>query len=498
MWHQLVLAAGLVLTGSLAGIALDSTAIAAEKTAGEAALVERGEYIARAADCMACHVGPNGTPFAGGKPVPTPLGNIIATNISSSKEFGIGNYSVRDLTGVLREGKTPTGKHLYPAMPYPAYRGLTADDIEALHAYLQTVPAVEHAPEAKTNLDFPFNMRFLMIGWNLINLDEEVSASEKDRGSYLVENLAHCGTCHTPRDDMMGSDETQYLGGSQLGRWYAPNITSDEFAGIGGWSEEQLADYFKHGQAGYIAQAAGPMGEAVHHGLQYLSDSDRMAIASYLKTVPPIADDQQENPVFDSRINTQLIGRDPVVIKATRFEPEKLERHGLKAEDIEDPDSAPGLYQQHCAGCHMDDGTGQPVSFYASLQGNTALRSANPRNLVAVILEGVAYNGATPRPLMPGFEGELDSQEIADLANYVRVEFGGHTTSNIDANQVNHIASGEQPVSGLIRYAPLLAWLGVLVAVLLIIGLVWFFWARRRRQHAPRASRHTPKNKVRP
>ncbi|SDR72134.1 Cytochrome c, mono-and diheme variants [Halopseudomonas litoralis] len=491
MRHQLLMAAGLFLVGSMYG----ATAMAAETPDNQAQLIERGKYIARAADCMACHIGPDGTPFAGGKPTPTPLGDIVATNISSSKEFGIGEYSVEDLTGVLHDGKTPTGKHLYPAMPYPDYRGMTADDIEALQAYLQTVPAVEHAPEAETNLDFPFNMRFLMIGWNVINLDEEVTATDMDRGRYLVEHLAHCGTCHTPRDDLMGSDEGRYLAGAQLERWHAPNITSDETAGIGSWSNRQLADYFKHGQTGYLAQAAGPMGEAVHHSLQYLTDSDRMAIAAYLKTVPQIADDQQKHPVFDPQINRQLIGRDPVVIKATRFKPEELQSHGLKTEDIEDPDSAAGLYLQHCAGCHMEDGSGQPVSFYASLQGNTALRSANPRNLVAVILDGVAYNGATPRPLMPGFEGKLDNQQIAKVANYVRVEFGGHTSSNIDANQVDHIASGEQPVSGLIRYAPILAWLGVLVAVLLIIGLVWFFWARRRRQYAPRASRHTAHSK---
>src|SRR5690554_6778380 len=180
-------------------------------------LVKQGHYIARAADCMACHVGPDDTPLAGGKPTATPLGNIIAPNISSSKKYGIGNYSVDDLTGVLRDGKTPSGRHLYPAMPYPAYRGMTDDDIKALYAYWQTVPAVEQAPEAQTDLDFPFNVRLLMIGWKLVNLDdEEPSSTANDqlaRGQYLVDTLAHCGTCHTPRDATMGSDDERYLGG---------------------------------------------------------------------------------------------------------------------------------------------------------------------------------------------------------------------------------------------------------------------------------------------
>lgn len=120
---------------------------------------------------MACHVGLDGAPYAGGKPIVTPMGEIIASNISSSKKYGIGKYSVKDLTNVLRNGKTPAGSHLYPAMPYPDYRSMTDEDIQALHAYWQTVPAVEKAPDAKTSLAFPFNMRFLMIGWNAMNLD---------------------------------------------------------------------------------------------------------------------------------------------------------------------------------------------------------------------------------------------------------------------------------------------------------------------------------------
>lgn len=475
---QLSSATVYVLIGSLAGT---GAALAANE---DSQLVEKGEYIARATDCIACHIGPDGTPYAGGKANATPLGDIIAPNISSSKEHGIGEYSLEDLTKVLRDGKAPYGKHLYPAMPYPDYRGMTDDDIAALYAYLQTTPAVEYAPEATTNLSFPFNIRPSMIVWNAMNLGKydppEGLDDQEARGQYLVDSLGHCGTCHTPRDAMMGSDYDQYLGGAQLGSWHAPNITSDEMAGIGAWSNQQLADYFKHAQVDYLAQATGPMGEAVHHSLQYLTDEDRLAMAAYLKTVPPIADDKQQHAVFDSEISNELAGREPVVIKATRYQQGQLAEHGLKPDDIKDPDSPAGLYAQHCAACHSDDGYGQPDSHYASLYGNTTLRSADPRNLVAVVLKGVAYSGATPRPLMPGFEGELDNQAVASIANHVRTKFGGHTASNIDADQVAYIASGKQPVSSFIRYAPLLAWTGIVVLVLLIIaGGVWI-WRRRR------------------
>lgn len=478
-------AALFALVGGLAGTA------AAAPSDTDAQLVERGEYIARATDCIACHIGPDGMPYAGGKANATPLGDIVAPNISSSKKYGIGDYSLEDLTRVLRDGKAPGWKHLYPAMPYPDYRGMTDKDIEALYAYLQNIPAVDHAPEAETDLSFPFNIRPMMIVWNTMNLGKysppEGLDEQEARGQYIVDHMAHCGTCHTPRDDMMGSDYDRYLGGSQLGSWFAPNITSDETSGIGGWSNRQLAEYFKHGQVSYLAQAAGPMGEAVHHSLQYLTEEDRLAMAAYLKTVPPISDNGQQQAIFNPELSAPAAELEPVVVKATRFNPDQLGEHGLKPDDIEKPGSPEGLYAQHCAACHRDDGLGQPASHYASLNGNTTLRSANPRNLVAVILRGVAFSGATPRPLMPGYEGKLDNQEIADIANYVRTEFGGHSASDISKDDVAYIASGEQPVSDLIRYAPTLAWIGVLIVVLLIVAGIWIW--RRRRQQGARAGR---------
>lgn len=472
------------LCALIGGLASTTAALAVESNTQ---LVEQGEYIARATDCIACHIGPDGTPYAGGKANLTPMGDIVAPNISSSEEYGIGSYSLSDLTRVLREGKAPGGKYLYPAMPYPSYRGMTDEDIEALYAYLQSTPPVDYSPEAETDLGFPFNIRLTMTVWNAMNLGEytppEGLDDKESRGQYLVDHLAHCGTCHTPRDSMMGSDYDRYLGGAQLGSWFAPNISSDETAGIGAWSSQQLADYFKHGQVSYLAQATGPMGEAVHHSLQYLTEEDRLAMAAYLKTVPPISDEDQQQAVFDPELSVPLAQLEPVVIKATHYRSDELAEHGLKPGDIDEPGSPEGLYAQHCAACHRDDGLGQPASHYASLQGNTAVRSANPRNMITVILKGVSYSGATPRPLMPGFEGKLDNQQIADIANFVRTEFGEHSSSSIEAENVAYIASGRQPVSTFIRLAPMLAWTGVLILLLLIAGGIWA-WRRRRHQRA--------------
>lgn len=463
-----------------------TTGIAADN---DSPLVKKGQYIARATDCLSCHVGTDGTPFAGGKPISTPLGDVVAPNISSSKKYGIGKYSVEDLTKVLRDGKTSWFRHLYPAMPYPAYHGMTDEDIHALYAYLQTVQPVERKPEAETDLDFPFNIRSSMIVWNALNLGKNYPQQKIDdqalRGRYIVDNMAHCGTCHTPRNAIMGSDFSQYLGGAQLGSWYAPNITSDTTAGVGAWSIEKLVNYLKNGQADYVAQAAGPMAEAVHYSLKYLKNEDLTAIASYLKTVPAIANTEQKKPLFDAAISALISDRKPEVTQPTRYASDELAEHGLKTGAIEKPGSASALYAQQCASCHGVDGFGQPDSFYASLNGNTTLRSTNPRNVVAVIFNGVAINGATPRPLMPGFESKLDNQAIAILANYVRTEFGGHATSNISAEQVAYINSGKQPISALIRYAPLLAWLSIVVLVILIFSGIWFWWDRRRRTACP-------------
>lgn len=494
MRKQSLRTTGLLVLGSMVGITTAHASEATETTSPRAE-IEHGKYIARAADCAACHMGPDGTPYAGGRPISTPMGDVVATNITSSKEYGIGDYSLEDLTNVLRHGKTPDGSHLYPAMPYPSYRGMKQDDIAALYAYLQSIPAVDREPEAHTDMDFPFNFRILMAMWNTLELEDDPASQGQDgavsRGQYLVDHLAHCGTCHTPRDDFMASDSTRYLSGARLGIWSAPNITSDETSGIGAWQDQQLADYFKHGMAGYVAQAAGPMGEAVHQSLQYLSEKDRLAIAAYLKTVPAIEDDAQQQPVFDQMANQALLGHEPVVSPATRHREDTLATQGLRPDDIAQPDTGQGLYLTHCAACHAADGNGQPVSYYPSLNGNTTLRRADPRNLIAVITEGVAYQGATPLPQMPGFAEVLSHAETAKVANHVRTEFGGHDESQLTAQDVNELITGERPVPALIRHAGTLAWLGIIVAVTLAGLAGWWLWRRRDRRQPASATSNT-------
>ena len=59
----------------------------------QASPVERGAYLAKAADCMACHTKQGGKPYAGGLGFNLPFGTLYSTNITPDKETGIGNYS---------------------------------------------------------------------------------------------------------------------------------------------------------------------------------------------------------------------------------------------------------------------------------------------------------------------------------------------------------------------------------------------------------------------
>lgn len=118
------------------------------------ALANRGAYVARTADCMACHH----DDYSGGVPIETPIGNIYSTNITPSTRYGIGNYTESDFKKALQKGSAPNHQ-LYPTMPYPSYHGMTDKDISALFAYFQTIPIVDKPPEKTTHLSFLLNIR---------------------------------------------------------------------------------------------------------------------------------------------------------------------------------------------------------------------------------------------------------------------------------------------------------------------------------------------------
>ena len=438
-------------------------------------LVNRGAYIARAADCMACH----GEDYTGGTAIETPMGDIYSTNITPSKRYGIGNYTETDLKNALQKGRTPSHM-LYPAMPYPSYSGMKEEDISALFAYLQTVPPIDDAPEYKTNLPFPFNIRSLMIGWNFLNVpsteNRDGLTETQQRGEYIVNHLEHCGTCHTPRNSTMGFDKKMYLSGAQLGHWHAPNITPDESSGIGSWSEQDIVTYLRTGELDQRAYAGGPMGEAVAHSTRYLKNEDLTAIASYLKAVPAIQTEDKVAAVDVSRLPTPIsesITHDLLAQKDYLAQ--------AKAQVSNGSNSPESLYLAVCASCHGVDGYGQPDARYAPIVGLSSIRREKPDALVNMILHGV--EGATnTSPIMPGFSDELNSEQIAGIANYVRVNFGGLTSSDVSASDVDRIATTDVAKPFLIKYAGLLAVIGIIVAIIIIVFIIRAILRSRRRR----------------
>ena len=399
-------------------------------------VANRGAYIARTADCMACHR----EDYSGGVAIETPIGNIYSTNITPSQRYGIGNYTEDDFRKALKKGRAPTHQ-LYPAMPYPSYHGMADADISALFAYFQTVPPVEESPEKITKLPFPLNIRTLMLAWNVINVPSTENRSGlnqiQQRGEYLVNNLEHCGTCHTPRNLTQGLDKKKYLSGAPLGKWYAPNITPDNDSGIGRWSENDIVTYLRTGMLDKRAYAGGPMAEAVAHSTRYLSDDDLSAMAAYLKVVPIIKTDDYVIPVDTSRlpnpvsssITYNLIEQKDYLAKA------KATNASVNNNDQNSPKV---LYLAACASCHGVDGYAQPDARYASIVGLSSIRRVKPDALINVIAYG-AKGALNTSPKMPGFEKELTHAQIASITNYVRINFGGLTTSDVSASEVKRI-----------------------------------------------------------
>jgi mono/diheme cytochrome c family protein len=412
-------------------------------------------------------------PFAGGLPIDTPLGTIYSTNITPSADFGIGRYTEEQFSRALRRGIRGDGAHLYPAMPYTSYAKFTDEDTHALYLYFKQAikPVDARAPE--TELPFPMNIRLSMLGWNLLFLDGQVftpdpkQSAQWNRGAYLVAGATHCSTCHTPRGFLMQEEASRALSGAPVGPWYAPNITSDPTSGIGSWSKEELAAFLRDGHLRGKAQAAGSMGEAVVHSFQHLTADDLDAIATYVKTVPPIHDGAAGGSRFAAGSMFSDLG-------------ELRGRDGITSANDASASGA-ALFQGNCASCHSAEGQGSKDGYYPSLFHNSATGAKNATNLIAAILYGVDRTVSGKQAFMPGFGGQptdasqLSDRDIAMLGTYVLAHYGpGDTT--ISEQQVGEIRRGG-PTSSLL----LLARGGLGAAGIVVILAVAFLAFRRRK-----------------
>jgi mono/diheme cytochrome c family protein len=377
-----------------------------------AAAVARGEYLLKAADCVACHtVGESGKPFAGGVAFKLPFGTIYSSNITPDPTYGIGAYTDDEFVRAVREGVRRDGKHLYPAFPYTSYTQLSRDDVLAIKAYLWTLPPVAQ-PNRANELGFPFDQRWGMILWDAAFhksgrfTPDPTKSAQWNSGAYLATALGHCGECHTPRNLGFGLEHGRELAGEELQGWRAYNITADPQHGIGSWTDDQILAYLASGHAPSHASAGGPMLEAVSHSLQFLNPADASALVTYLRTVPahegkhPITVDAQPPAVVAS--NAMLPSPDEL----------RSESQGL------------ALFEGACASCHQWNGSGRQTP-YASLQGMRSVNDPSAKNVTQVILQGAKMRVGDSDVFMPAFADAYSNAEVAALANYVVGHFGG-------------------------------------------------------------------------
>jgi len=396
--------------GFLAVALLIASATMARSDTGAPA--SRGEYIARAGDCVACHSVRGGKAFAGGLKMGTPLGAIYATNITPDKETGIGDYSLADFDKAVRSGIAKDGHHLYPAMPYPSYAKLTDEDVRALYDFfMKEVPPV-HQANIASEISWPLNMRWPISLWNVVFVDHSPYEAKRDhdadwnRGAYLVQGLGHCGACHTPRGlawDEKSLDEgsNSYLSGAMLDFWSAPNLRGDVNAGLGRWAKEDIAEFLKtgHNRDGTVF---GSMIDVINNSSPYLSDADVNAMAIYLKSLPGV---DGSGAVFAANDETAK---------------------ALRAGHVDATGAA--TYVGHCVSCHVDDGKGF-APYLPPLAGNPTVLDRDPSSLINLVLNGanpIVVKGTPDAYRMPQFRIILSDSEVADVVTFIRNAWGNH------------------------------------------------------------------------
>jgi mono/diheme cytochrome c family protein len=371
----------------------------------------RGEYIAVLGDCAFCHTRPAGPAYAGGRALRSPIGVIYSSNITPDRVTGIGSYSLPDFMRVIRLGVTPDGTRLYPAMPYTAYAKVSDEDLQDLFAYLQSGPAPVRQASPAGEMVWPLNIRWPLAFWILAFHDnsrfiaDASRSAQWNRGAYLVQGLAHCGACHTPRGlffqekDVSGKT-TAYLSGTEFDGASPINLRGNSGDGLGRWSSSDLANLLKSGSNEHSA-VTGAMADAVRHSTQYMTDDDVTAIAVYVKSLSPAPEDGRAKFLAsDSTLRTVMAGNERSV--------------------------GGRIYMDSCAACHRLSGQGENLTF-PSLAGNPSVLSSNPASLIGVILGGARMPSTALAPTgltMPGFDWRYDDIDIAAVATFTRSSWG--------------------------------------------------------------------------
>lgn len=357
--------------------------------------IARGKALATAADCASCHTADPAKPFAGGKRIDTPFGAIYSPNLTPDRETGLGAWSDDDFTRALRYGVAPDGSRYYPAFPYAYFTKLTRQDLLAIRAYLATLAPFRNT-RPPPQLHWPLNYRVVMRAWNFLFFRPGIfepyqqESAQWNRGAYLVEGVAHCGGCHTPKNILGADKRRRAYGGGLADGWFAPRLDGAPRSGLKSWSVDDIVEYLQSGRNGK-SHADGPMADVVVHSTSVMSDADVRAIAVYLKDLPAGAPEPAVSPPLPAEMT-----------------------------------AGKTVYDHACIACHGADGSGAP-RIYPPLPGNANLQSADPASTLRIILDG-AQTVTTPRApnagSMPGYAKQLSDQEIAAVTNYIRNSWG--------------------------------------------------------------------------
>ena len=378
----------------------------AERPSFDAATVEQGRLIAAAGYCAACHTAPGGAPYAGNYPMVTSFGTIYASNITPDPETGIGEWSPEAFRRAMHEGVDREGRNLFPAFPYDHFTKMSDADVDAVYAYIMTdIPPVKEITK-QPSIPFPLNIRLLQSGWKLLFVhfgryepDPSQSAAW-NRGVYLVEGVAHCGACHTPRNALGAEEKSKQYAGAVVDNWTAPPLANANPSAVP-WSAAEFTAYLKTGSDPYHGVASGPMAEVVA-GFRQLPDSDIAAIGTYLGSISgATGSNPAQIPAVVASIN------------AGKPDPDYRQNPGEQ------------LYASACASCHYNASPDSLKPERPDLGIISATRLDDPSNLIHTILDGVPASQGVHGVTMPAFRTALDNSQIAAIAAYLRTTQAG-------------------------------------------------------------------------
>lgn len=382
------------------------------------ATIERGRYLSVLGNCQGCHSLPGQTPYAGGTPIATPYGTVFGPNLTPSAQ-GLGDWSAGDFWRALHHGQAPDGRWLNPAFPYTHTTHVSRKDSDALFAYLQTLSADE-TPNRPNELRWPYNTQAALKVWRALyftpgqpSVAVTAQKDEIERGRHLVEGVAHCSACHTPRDQLGGLITAKALSGATLPNgWYAPSLLDPQEAGVQGWDLDDVVRLLRDGKNGHHA-TIGPMAEVVAQSLRHWNEADLQAVGRYLMALPSQPSTPQKTA--DKAVTNRALGQ--------------------------------RVYEQHCANCHGEQGQGFILSngqmAYPPLAGNRALTMSSAANLLRIVQEG-GFGLPTvehPKPFgMPPFKMTLDDNTMAALLTYIRQSWGnsGSVVHPLDVHKLNN------------------------------------------------------------